>query len=86
MTEKTVLTTNDVAKLLHCSPRYVAMLRDSGLLGGIKLGRTWLYHQSAIDRMFAVANKQKISGYDDMCAVSLLPPSNEMKAKKQHDN
>lgn len=72
MTEKNVLTTSEVAKLLHCSPRYVAMLRQSGLLAGVKLGRTWLYHETAIDKLFEIANHSVISGYDDMCLTKHL--------------
>ncbi|MEX2347702.1 MAG: helix-turn-helix domain-containing protein [Balneolaceae bacterium] len=48
-TEKKILRTDDVMKILNCSRRHIQYLRDSGQLSYSQNGRTIIYERSDIE-------------------------------------
>lgn len=59
MSEQITLTTEQVAENLHCSVKTIRVMRKSGLLSGIKLGRGYLYSRSEIDELLALERKNR---------------------------
>ncbi len=44
-----ILTQKEVAERMRCSSKYVASLRQAGLLPATRYGRRWLYKESDIN-------------------------------------
>lgn len=59
MSEQITLTTEQVAENLHCSVKTLRVMRKSGLLSGIKLGRGYLYSRAEIDELLALERKNR---------------------------
>lgn len=59
-TEKKILRTDDVMKILNCSRRHIQYLRDSGQLSYSQNGRTIIYERSDIEN-FIDKNKVRHS-------------------------
>lgn len=60
-TEKKILRTDDVMKILNCSRRHIQYLRDSGQLSFSQNGRTIIYERSDIEEFL---KKNKIKSED----------------------
>lgn len=44
-----LLTTKEVADILHCSTHHVAHLRQQGLIRGTRFAKNWMYSKDDID-------------------------------------
>lgn len=49
----------ELAKELHCSPRVIGLYRKYGILKPIKIGKSYIFENADIKRMF-----QTYGGYD----------------------
>ena len=47
--EITMLTTQEVAEILHCSAHHVGHLRKHGLIRGTRFAKYWMYSKDDID-------------------------------------
>lgn len=60
-TEKKILRTDDVMKILNCSRRHIQYLRDSGQLSFSQNGRTIIYQRADIEEFL---KKNRIKSED----------------------
>ena len=50
--EKITFTEKELEDVLHIKQRRIAELRKRGILNGVKIGKSYIYHNSEIKRFF----------------------------------
>ena len=83
MSEQITLTTEQVAKNLHCSIKTIRAMRKSGLLSGFKLGRGYLYSRAEIDELLAFLRGKSIDSYGDMCPLAEERKNRQARHRKR---
>lgn len=64
-------TTEEVAKLLHCSTHYVTHLRQSGLLIGTRYGKRWLYMKNDLESFICATRGKDLSNFRDLTSEGI---------------
>lgn len=61
-----LLTTKEVADILHCSTHHVAHLRQHGLIRGTRFAKYWMYSEEDIDSFIKNNLGKDFSNFKDL--------------------
>lgn len=61
-----ICTTQEVAKMLHCSTHQVSSLRKYGFIKGTRFGKNWLYDRKGIIRFISLCEGKDFFNFKNL--------------------
>ena len=61
-----ILTTKEVADILHCSTHQVGYLRKYGILVGTRFGKNWLYEKDDVINFIRQSKGKDYANFRDL--------------------